>query len=469
MSSEESGKSENFGSAAHLMIEALDKASKELEGTVEACLSQVREHAEGQEKALAGRLKKFFEQSGNLLDGHVDDLSNKKEEFIERLMEFERTELETLTATAKEIRQQVNAKAQQATDSINRLVEEQVAELKAYMSEPKPILHEIVDARLEVVKEIGRASKDKVEESEAGLEKVISERAEEFDRGIQAVVEESKHAVEDKLDEHNRQFEAKINSVMTGLADAVNLAGDDLKDKAHEGRQKIDAASEKGRDRLFAHLKEFSRALEEIQSTFAEQLKADRDVQEGVHKTKLDRKAQEVREEIEHISADASSKIAASHKLFYSSLKRLEKKYFDRMDRLFSRYESALAQEGSLASGSKPQATGELRTLLASRLQARGDEVIKSFQRHVEQIESEYSRSSLGYHDRIENIKNNAIEAMEKQAKTMNQEMDRVTRNFNNGMSDLNIELPQISERGKAAALAVKAYRSAMLSLEGDD
>ncbi|MCC7531538.1 MAG: hypothetical protein IT342_23750 [Candidatus Melainabacteria bacterium] len=469
MSSEESGKSENFGSAAHLMIEALEKASKELEETVEACLAQVREHSDGLEKALAGRLKKFFEQSGNSLDGHVDDLSNKKEEFIERLMEFERTELETLTATAKEIRQQVNAKAQQATDSINRLVEEQVAELKAFMNEPKPVLHEIVDARLEVVKEIGRASKDKIEESESGLEKVISERAEEFDRGILAVVEESKRVVEDKLDEHNRQFEAKINSVITNLTDAVTQAGDDLKDRAHEGRQKVDAASEKGRDRLFAHLKEFSRALEEIQSSFSEQLLTDREVQEGVHKTKLDRKAQEVREEIEHIAGDASTKIAASHKLFYSSLKRLEKKYFDRMDRLFSRYESALAQEGNLASGTKPQATSELRTLLASRLQARGDEVIKSFQRHVEQIESEYSRSSAGYHDRIENIKNNAVEAMEKQVKMMNQEMDRVTRNFNNGMSDLNIELPQISERGQAAALAVKAYRSAMLSLEGDD
>jgi len=373
MSSEESGKSENFGSAANLMIEALDKASKELEGTVDSCVTQVREHSEGVEKALSARLRKFFEQSGNLLDGHVDDLANKKEEFIERLMEFERTELETLTATAKEIRQQVNAKAQQATDSINRLVEEQVAELKAYMNEPKPILHEIVDARLEVVKEIGRASKDKVEESEAGLEKVISERAEEFDRGIFAVVDDSKRVVEEKLDEHNRQFEDKIQSVMTGLSDAVTAAGDELKDKAQEGREKVDAATERGRDRLFANLKMFSSALEEIHTGFVEQLKSDREVQEGVHKTKLDRKAQEVREEIEHISGDASTKIAASHKLFYSSLKRLEKKYFDRMDRLFSRFESALAQEGNLTSSSKPQSTGELRTLLASRLQARGD------------------------------------------------------------------------------------------------
>jgi len=469
MSSEESGKSENFGSAANLMIEALDKASKELEGTVDSCVTQVREHSEGVEKALSARLRKFFEQSGNLLDGHVDDLANKKEEFIERLMEFERTELETLTATAKEIRQQVNAKAQQATDSINRLVEEQVAELKAYMNEPKPILHEIVDARLEVVKEIGRASKDKVEESEAGLEKVISERAEEFDRGIFAVVDDSKRVVEEKLDEHNRQFEDKIQSVMTGLSDAVTAAGDELKDKAQEGREKVDAATERGRDRLFANLKMFSSALEEIHTGFVEQLKSDREVQEGVHKTKLDRKAQEVREEIEHISGDASTKIAASHKLFYSSLKRLEKKYFDRMDRLFSRFESALAQEGNLTSSSKPQSTGELRTLLASRLQARGDEVIKSFQRHVEQIESEYSRSSAGYHERIESIKTSAVESMEKQVKSMTQEMARVTRNFNNGLSDLNIELPQIAERGKAAALAVKAYRSAMLSLEGDD
>lgn len=469
MSSEDAGKSENFGSAAHLMIEALDKASKELENTVGDCLTQVREHSDGLEKALVGRLKKFFAQSGNLLDGHVEDLANKKEEFIERLMEFERTELETLGATAKEIRQQVNAKAQQATDSINRLVEEQVAELKAYMSEPKPILHEIVEGRLEVVKEIGRASKEKVEESEAELEKVISERSEEHDRTIQSVVEESKRMVEDKLDEHNRQFEAKIQSVMSNLTDAVNAAGDELKDKAHEGSEKVKAATEKGRDRLFANLKEFSNALEDIHSSFADQLKSDRDVQEGIHKTKLDRKAQEVREEIEHIASDASTKISASHKLFYSSLKRLEKKYFDRMDRLFSRFESALAQEGNLTTSTKPQATSELRTLLASRLQARGDEVIKSFQRHVEQIESEYARSSAGYHDRIETIKTSAVESMEKQVKTMNQEMERVTRNFKNGLSDLNIELPQISERGKAAALAVKAYRSAMLSLEGDD
>lgn len=469
MASEESVKSESFGSAAHLMIEALDKASKELEQTVEGCLTQVRDHSEGLEKSLALRLKKFFDQSGSLLDGQIDDLGSKKEEFLERLQEFERSELETLTTTAKEIRQQVNAKAQQSTDSINRLVEEQVQELRAFMEEPKPFLHDIVEAKLEVVKEIGRNSKERVEEAEAELEKVISERAEHFDKSIQTVVDDSKRNVEDRLDEHNRKFEASIQSVMDSLTEAVGTAGDELKDRAHEGRQKVDEASEKGRDRLYSHLKDFSTALEEIQKSFSDQLGHDREVQEQVHKTKLDRKAQEVKEEIEHISQDASSKISASHKLFYSSLKRLEKKYFDRMDRLFTRFEAALAQEQTVTSGSKPQSTNELRTLLSSRLQARGDEVVKSFQRHVEQIESEYSRSSQGYHDRIESIKTNAVESLEKQLRTMNQELERVNRNFKNGMSDLNIELPQIEERGKAAALAVKAYRSAMLSLEGDD
>ena len=50
MSSEESGKTENFGSAANLMIEALDKASKELESTVDSCLTQVRDHSDGLER-----------------------------------------------------------------------------------------------------------------------------------------------------------------------------------------------------------------------------------------------------------------------------------------------------------------------------------------------------------------------------------------------------------------------------------
>lgn len=50
----------------------------------------------------------------------------------------------------------------------------------------------------------------------------------------------------------------------------------------------------------------------------------------------------------------------------------------------------------------------------------------------------------------------------------MRADLERITRNFHSELSDLNLKLPVIEESGRAAALAVMAYKSAMLSLGND-
>lgn len=466
MASEDAGKSESFGSAAHLMIEALDKASQELEQTVRSCLDQVAEFSDTLEKQLISRLQKVVDQSG-VLDNQIDEMSNRKEEFIERLNEFERTEVETVSQAAKEVRQQITAKAQQATDSIHRLVEEQLVELRALMENPNASFNELAESKLDTIKDIGRTSKDKLEDHEASLERRISDRSEEFDKTIQGVIDTVKRESEERLSNHNTSFEARIQDVLSKLNDIVSQTALEIRQQAQDGTKKIEGSTSKAKSKLNENFGDWESEIAKVRSGFDETLKEDRKVQEEVHHQKLERKGQDVREEIEHIAQDATIKIAASHKLFYSSLKRLEKKYFDRLDRLFSRFENALAQESNMA-GAKMQSTSELRLILSARLQARGDEVVKAFQRQIEQIESEYVRSSQGYHERIETIKTQTVESLDKQMRQMAQEMERITRNFNNGLADLNLELPHVEERGRAAALAVKAYRSAMLSLGGD-
>lgn len=468
MASEDAGKSESFGSAAHLMIEALDKASQELEQTVRSCLDQVTEFSEALEKQLLTKLQKVVDQSASVLDTQIEELGNRREEFIERLNEFERTEIETVGLAAKEVRQQISARAQQATDSITRLVEEQMVELRALMDNPPTSFTDIAESKVESVKESARGSQQRIEDHESALEKKISERSDEFDKSIQTVIDSCKRETDEHLKSHDNEFETKLKSTLDKLTDIVNEAAAELKQNAAEGSRQIEASIGHGKKRLGEHFGDWDTDIDRVKAAFESALRDDRATQEQVHQTKLERKSQEVREEIEHIAQDATVKIAASHKLFYSSLKRLEKKYFDRLDRLFSRFENALSQEANLSAGSKIQSTSELRLILSARLQARGDEVVKTFQRSVEQIESEYVRASQGYHERIDGIRTQAIESLEKQMRVMAQEMERITRNFNNGLADLNLELPHIEERGRAAALAVKAYRSAMLSLGGD-
>ena len=50
----------------------------------------------------------------------------------------------------------------------------------------------------------------------------------------------------------------------------------------------------------------------------------------------------------------------------------------------------------------------------------------------------------------------------------MRTDLERITRNFHTELSDLSLKLPVIEESGRAAALAVMTYKSAMLSLEND-
>ena len=74
------GGNESFGSAANLMIEALEKASSELERTVNQCINQLNIFTDGLNKSLSLQLEKLVAQSSHLVDTHGGDLEAKRDE-----------------------------------------------------------------------------------------------------------------------------------------------------------------------------------------------------------------------------------------------------------------------------------------------------------------------------------------------------------------------------------------------------
>lgn len=467
MADANAGRSENFGSAAHLMIEALDKASNELDRTVKACIEQLTAFNEDLEKQFVVQLQKVLEQSGGMVDTHVEDLGARREEFLEKLAEFERTEMDTVTAAGRDVRQQITARAQQATDSISRLVDEQVTELRTLIDNPESHFAEFGDNKLEAAREVAVTGKERMEDKEVDCEKRITEKSQSIEQSIQTVIDETKRKIEGKLDSHSREFEEKIGDVVGKLNVIVAQTLSELEEKAESGARAIEASVDQGRNHLAENVENWKSDLERVRRSFEHNLQDERMAAQKAQSAKLERKLSEVKDEINHISQDASTKISASHKLFYASLKRLEKKYYDRLDRLLGRFETAIAQEAKLSSASpKTQSSTELKDVLHARLQARGTEVVKAFRRMVEQLESEYARAGSVSHERLDTIRMQAVESLEKQMRVMTGELDRITRSFNTELSELNSQLPQIEDAGKAASLAVMAYRSAMLSLE---
>lgn len=454
-------------SPQNMLEETLEKASQELEKTVKACFDSLQSYTDNLEKSLQTQLQKLIEQSKNFVDSNVEDLSTHREELIDRLSEFERSEIETMVSAARDVRQQVTARAQQAGDSITRLVEEQVAELRASIENPEANFKDFLVVNSRALDRSTHTGKDKIGREQIESEQRLSQKAQELEQAVMNVITDSKKGIEETLEKFNGDMEKKITGVLNQLSDVMTETLADLEKGSVGGAERIDKAVETGSARLTDQLDKWKKEVEDVRGEFETSIKQDSDTAAKTHTTKLERKVGEVKDEINQISKDANAKILASHKLFFSSLRRLEKKYNDRLERLMSKFEAALAEEIKVVAGSM-QPTHEMREQLRQRLQARGKDILKTFQRQVEQLESEYARMSGGSHERVDSIRTAAVEMLDKQVRITKTELERISRNFKSELSDVNGQLPEVEERGRAAAMSVQAYRSTMLSFSND-
>ena len=471
MADENADKAEEMGSAAKLMIEALDKASTELDGSVTSSVQQLAAFNEALEKSLSIRLNKLTEKVMNAVELGVEDLTIRKEEFAGRLFDLESAEIESVSVATREVKEQLAKSAQQSIDAVSQLIDEQMSRLRSLTENPQGQLAEFSQSEIDKIASLIQSSSENIETQEGDLEKRVSNCMQSFDNNIQGVVAAGKQKLEEKLEVYHQDFESKIADVMDRLSKLVTTTIQELENKSSSGGKIVLDFTEEMQKKLAKQMDNWQADLLSINGEYQATLAKDKKTSEELHAIKLKHKVAEVKDEINKIANEASAKLNSSHKLFYSSLKRLEKKYYDRLERLFARFETALSQESRLTTGAnayRPQSSHELREILRARLQARGVEIVKEFRRQVEQFDAEYSRTAQGSHERIETIRATTIDLLEKQVRSMSMEVGRIVRSFRNELTQFESQTPQVDEAGRTAALAVKAYRNAVLSFGSD-
>ena len=110
----------------------------------------------------------------------------------------------------------------------------------------------------------------------------------------------------------------------------------------------------------------------------------------------------------------------------------------------------------------------ELEKKLDSQIKVRGNELVKSVRKQVEQLEGDFRRRNMNSTEQIDSIRLQAIESLDKQVRIIRSELERIHKTFNSELSHLSTELPEIEERGHVAAMSVSAYLASMLTLESD-
>lgn len=461
----------SFGSAANLMIEALEKASGELERTVNQCISQLNTFTDGLDKSLSLQLEKVVAQSGHLVDTHGGDLEAKRDETLDTIGKLEGEQLESMLAASRDLRKRFAERVREASEALGVLMQTQLTDLMSLIQSPQSNLYETAQAKLSDIDGTAEERLSEIDFKAQQHESSMAEKAKSIDDQAHKVVENSKAKIDKHLTDYSARFDDKIIAVQRQLTELVDDAIEDLKEIAARGSANIDDAKDTNHQVLNEHIEHWHTQLNTMRDGFQTSTMEQQSGFLRLYNEEVEKKLVESQEEVTRIAARAKRRLGTNQKLYLNSLRRVERKLSDEIDRLFFKFEAALTQEARInlsTGGTRPPADAEVISKLHGRLKTHGGEIVKTFRRQVEQTEAEFSRSTQGSNERIESIRSSSVESLEKQVKSMRTDLERITRNFHNEMSELGLKVPIIEETGRAAALAVMTYKSAALSLEND-
>jgi hypothetical protein len=464
----EDDKDQNLNSALNLWQEGVDKAAGDLEKIVNNSIDQLTRYSEELEKSLESQLKKIASQTNSMVENNVEELGSKRDELNEHLAEFERSEADEILKTAQESRERVYSLVEQTKQELTAKLAETLKKLNGLAENPQGRFANFTHKNREAMSEFAEAARDKLATQKNTLENGLTSKSKELDNLADEAVGLSKQNIEKKLSEYEDGFDKKIAEVLVQLDEMLNMTTRATEVSTSEGSTDLEACRLENSEFLAHKVDEWKTNMELLQHRFQEDLESMREETLSNHSRRLTYSVTEAKSSITQVANDALARITGNHRMYYSSLKRLERKYEEQVARLFSRLETVISEERDLAGGGSAQSTEEIKQKLKSQLKIRGSELVKTYRRQVDQMENDFARASTTSYERIDSIRLQTVESLEKQVRIIRSELDRIEKSFKIELSQLSIELPEIEERGRVAAMSVQAYLESSLTLDTD-
>lgn len=461
----------SMDSALNLWQEAVEKSSVDLDKIVANSLAQLNKLSNDLEESLKGQLMKASELSSLTVEANIEDLSLHRDDIKDQLSEFERQEIDRIYATASESRMKFNQLIAEAKNEILEQFAIKIRELQESMENPKEHFTDFSNQQQPKIDEVVNTARKKIENQKSSSESSLSKKAKELEEKVEALVASLKEEINSQLTKYDSDFDQKIGQVIKQLEDLLKESNEYAQEVVNQGTDRIDQAEEIGSHFLEEHIESWTATVDALKNSFEKQIIEAKEERKGNHIKTLEYKVAEAKASINQMAESGNSNVASAHRKFFSTLKRLEKKYSDRIAKQMALLEQAIEEEKELPlsmGGQMIQADEEFRKNLDTQLKVRGNELVKSIRKQVDQLESEFKRSSSGSTERIESIRLQTVESLEKQVRIIRSELDRISKSFKSELTQLSTALPEIEERGKVAAMSVSAYLSSMLTLDSD-
>jgi hypothetical protein len=471
MSTRVSQPAENFDSTAKLMLEALGKASAELEKSVTAFTEQLISFNEGLQKTLDEEMRSVNVRMENSIKSNLDELGHSKHLLVKRVLEAERTELDSLAQAGRDTRALLSAHALKIEQKIEEFINVQISELKEFLEEPKRSIHGVTDSANDELREKQQAISGDIKDTNESLRKRLSDKVAELENLIRQETQSARDAIaysaeesKDKLssiadvnfgdltkffDDTIRDVDARDEQGGTALEEAESQSRAAVKDVGHDWKTQISS-----------HCETFDKLLASLSSVLKEN-----------YETKLANASEQARQEIAQLSDTAHEKIAATHTELEVELRDLEKDYIQQFENALQKVESIVSEHANDKRNSgvaRQHKAQKLRDQMHGHLKRFGSSLVDSVKDASGEFESEFNRATDGFHTRIEGARVSAIESLERESRLMQKDIERTMKEFQKELAELDSQVGLIEKAGQDAALTVIACRKAVLSFRGE-
>ena len=389
---------QNLNSALNLWQEAVEKASVDLEKIVKNSVQRLESHGKQIESSLDEQLTRLADQTASSIDANTEELSSHKEQLGNDISEFEREKVEMMLTAAHESRARVDRLVRETKREILDQFNLKLEELSELLADPKNHFDGFEEEKEEIIEEVSEAAKEKTVAKENESKQLISEKIEDYSTQVDEKVEETRQGIANKLEEYSKSFDKKIELVLERLDEVYESTKEASESTAEEGSRTLEKSLSEETDFLKDKVASWKESVHNLKDNFETEIESKTTEHFKNHINRLEYRVSEAKATMNHISDDANNRVSQIHKSYYSSLKRLERKYQERIQNQLAKIEEVIKSESTLPQSNKAQADRireELQKKLDSQIKVRGNELIKSIKKQVIQMEADFKRQNM--------------------------------------------------------------------------
>lgn len=471
MPDSDSQTAEAFDSTAKLMLEALAKASSELEKTVEGLYEMLISSNRSLQVRMEEEIKNIEGRLEESLNDHINGLSQDKEQSMRQLRDILSEQVGKLEATGHDARDKLSQESTHIVDSLDKQMNGRITEVKDWLAKHNELFPDDVYKWKTEIPVLAEQANKNLLSLRSQQELDLRSETDELTERLESQTFETNKLIADRLKSSAEMINTEIVEVLAKVKSKYESSLAQFEQRSQFASDAVSKSRDKARADLRQVADDTKKTFDQVGLSFEQSLTDMSSLLTEMYDARLQQISAQAKGEIFSTTTKAKEQIATRKAQLASSIRDSELEYTDKFESLFRKLSATINElsrhkkAAEISRGFREERHHEQLRNLFRRF---GKEVIDTASNAARQLETDFQLSVEGFEQRVENARASAVELLEREERLMKKELDRSMADFEKQKKELEDRIDKIEKAGQDAAITVMTYRRAMLDFSGE-